>query len=1631
MKLTICCPEGLKQSEIKAISTLKENLRDSWHGYASFLVNDGQGSMEIDLLLITHDRFILCEIKEWSGTINSDGKNWEQSFPSGKTRRQKSPVYIKREHAQRLRSLFTSELKALWGCFYTVEHAIILSGDAIIQNMPEQERLVVFTLDEFLKISSAKGYNQIVPERESSDYLFNKNKLRRPNSERQLAIFNNWFNGGDVFKLRQRVIDGYILPESKNASFAHPKGFYSEYTGDHSETNKVKALMRCWDFSQLGPHAMEQGQRANLGLRERRVVDYVGGEAPQVKKDYLMQPRHSAVEGEIEEDFTEVYEHPPLLVRLDEYLTEVPFTVEARLSLLRSLLTPFVELHNLEIAHRDVALERLWFDKNSQAIIVSGLIAARFPEQGSSQSVGDLREMLASNSMPLPEEKMGEENINAICIDVYQLGALAYQIAFDEKLSGDDIALAWHTPAVDLYEGALEKWIKKAINIEPESRFSSATEMLNELALATILPSDVSKQEEIKIMDALGEFVCPNIIPFVEWAPVTAPEQNLTIGRVSYLSVHEGQKVIVKIWNQLIPTPQQVGKNRRILSFLKKCQAVQKSRIRTQPVVRFGWSQSGLFLVSEYVEGVGLEDFISSERTSEETLLQRLELAEKLVSLIKRLHDSELTHGDLKPENILVTQSESAPEGESNLELYLIDCLDVNLFGEYLENNEYAPKKQVGSTARDIYACYLIVDELFGGCGGFSNKIRAEIARALGNDLQKIPVSLSPLQDSLDLARLMPEEEVKKTLTICYHDASLPETTKAFIPYDGLTALSVNVPKGTEGELRVYLTGKKEKITLFLEYRDNTLQLKKKNSRVIAPAEVIKEFRSYKTSKYGDVIRSQIFFRNAIGSNKELSDFLLGLPLVQKALSISSEDESQLAYTDTTSKDLTTIWRALLQAEHNLHPKVTVGGDIDTAGCGSFKVPINEDFSWYDYGSQDTIQVTDGDLEQPWIYGTLKIRDCTNDTLMVEGRLPKPGRLRPNTQLQLQEHRTVVSWQRRKKALQRVLRNEAVIPDLVRHFSTANDREHVGNIDLPEPPAEIWNNYEKFLDESKLTALRKVLSGPLNVIVGPPGTGKTTLLAYLLGYLNRLPNIKRILLVSQSHVAVNEVALKARQVIKESLKSDDNFESEMVRLGDKEKVCEGLLDIHIDALQSQYRTSFHRDFESRLLCLAPRLNLPKDFILAVAAMYRDIGNDITQYTQLKLNQPSNGSEKQLHKLHSRLSTKIKQFTDETEAVLFDVSPQRKIIGLIAAQHGINNPKKLEKLNELLKIIHQWYQRLSADSDGFAGFMARTRKLVIGTLVGIGKSAYDIASHEYDIAIVDEAGRASASELAMAMQSAHRVILVGDHNQLPPHYEKETLDKVQMELGVSADVLQMTDFERAYSATNGIMLDTQYRMEKPIGDIVSAVFYNGELKTGTKEVKEDLSVLPFPWDRSVTWLDTGSQDTGERKSENSFVNSYEIELICGHLKRISEDDASLKILRNWAKNDSHPPIGIITGYSQQVKLLRERLENDPWAASIRNMIKVDTIDSYQGSENRIIILSLVRNNLQKRTGFMNDNPRINVALSRARNRLVIIGAVSMWKTASRDAPMSKVLEFITERCNAEHDCYQIVPCEQLP
>jgi len=253
-----------------------------------------------------------------------------------------------------------------------------------------------------------------------------------------------------------------------------------------------------------------------------------------------------------------------------------------------------------------------------------------------------------------------------------------------------------------------------------------------------------------------------------------------------------------------------------------------------------------------------------------------------------------------------------------------------------------------------------------------------------------------------------------------------------------------------------------------------------------------------------------------------------------------------------------------------------------------------------------------------------------------------------------------------------------------------------------------------------------------------------------------------------------------------------------------------------------------------------------------------------------------------------------------------------------------------------------------------------------------------------------------------MQSGRRILLVGDHRQLPPLFGHELLRSVAERLGVgSTTILRQSDFERAFGSKYGSavqqVLKKQYRMAPKIGELVATTFYPGQdLGTARGNPPEYYSRLPRPLDDQMTWMDTGHPRShrGESEVGRSFMNRREGAIILRLLRTISQCGGFVASAKKDLK-EGEQLIGVICMYAPQADHIEELILQSDLSADFKALVKVGTVDSYQGKENAIVFVSLVRSNPEYNMGFIRTANRVNVALSRAMERLVIVGSATMF------------------------------------
>ena len=259
--------------------------------------------------------------------------------------------------------------------------------------------------------------------------------------------------------------------------------------------------------------------------------------------------------------------------------------------------------------------------------------------------------------------------------------------------------------------------------------------------------------------------------------------------------------------------------------------------------------------------------------------------------------------------------------------------------------------------------------------------------------------------------------------------------------------------------------------------------------------------------------------------------------------------------------------------------------------------------------------------------------------------------------------------------------------------------------------------------------------------------------------------------------------------------------------------------------------------------------------------------------------------------------------------------------------------------------------------------------------------------------IDEAAQALEAACWIAIRKADRVVLAGDPCQLPP-----TIKCYEAARGG----LERTLMEKVVSNKPAVvsLLKVQYRMHEEIMKFPSQWFYNGELEAASEVRYRGI----LDWDTPIHWIDTSEMDFKEEFVGETFgrINKAEADLLLSELKIYINRISGNRILEE--KID----FGIISPYKAQVQYLRNKIKADASLKPYRSLFTVNTVDGFQGQERDVIFISLVRANEEGQIGFLNDLRRMNVAITRARMKLVILGEA---ETLKHHGFYRKLLEFI--------------------
>ena len=523
------------------------------------------------------------------------------------------------------------------------------------------------------------------------------------------------------------------------------------------------------------------------------------------------------------------------------------------------------------------------------------------------------------------------------------------------------------------------------------------------------------------------------------------------------------------------------------------------------------------------------------------------------------------------------------------------------------------------------------------------------------------------------------------------------------------------------------------------------------------------------------------------------------------------------------------------------------------------------------------------------------------------------------------------------------LRMQSVAIKEFTHDADSLFRDLIGdNISTPD-----WHKYDdiEFFNKqfykveegnNQPEAVKKALSLETNgvlLIQGPPGTGKTTTIVEIVRQL--INQKKKVLVCSQSHAAVGNIYDKLLPY------------------------CDNIIRVDTDEYDISNARNFNSEDYMRFLAnntiLLSRLREKKDDDTIDDTIYSDFkySNEIIQ--------------KQYLQLHNHI---IHYYRDNNE---LDTPTLTKMLSYLENEAKNISGSMLET---------QIYQSKDA---------------ILGTCIGVGMN-YILKNNtvHFDTVIIDEAAKANLAETIVPLRMGDRYILVGDDNQLPPYVDQGEIEELinssrfnednKLSFGEMVNSQNKSLFEYLHYHRDPLFpedclvtLNYQYRMNPEIGNFISSLFYGGKILNGEGTEKQDVFVPGFP--NPVTIIDTSGQKDNQESSvsgSTSHRNVCEAKYICEEI---------VPKLSTVMMNNPGITVGIISPYASQCEYIRSLICDQ----KLRNA--VHTIDSIQGMEFDIVIFSFVRSfrpGSKAKVGFVDDMKRLNVSLSRAKKKLIVVG-----------------------------------------
>ena len=1555
-------PLSEREMHIEIENVLNQNeFSKDWKGYASFQLDVRGQERDFDLVLLTEKIIVCVELKNWHGhNLVTSHNDWILDGQS----RGRSAYHIIASKVRVLSSALRKNCPKLRN-IPPIKGIVVFHGHIDQIHLSDQEKGNVLSKEDFLALmtDSAKFSAHFQPE---NSYF--------PSTLYESEALQSFFSGPTV-QPRPWCFNGYEI--DNHPIFSHPNAVYEEHLAKNAD--KKTALVRLWNFEQNRfPSLLCEENRKNIALREKLVYEYLHERRNSLHYN-MLRPLFSETPSEqIRLDFAEVLgfemHRPRRLVDFMEERLKRVSSFEERASLLQALMAIIQDFHELGIHHNDLIAKNVWSNE-AHEFALTGFYSA------------DLPNCSVVNEPEVDYLDCPDHIPSGVQRDIFALGRMAKEILF----ARDDIA--------ELPDLLREKYFDFVRKAETGTYFSSVREMLTAF-------QDISIGTENNCLYSSKDYDA-FIRSWDTWYDDYVREGKFLLNTKSLKKYRakeiDGDKsIIVSIW-RLNGGPDELSNEQGaiVLNFLNRLDHLKAAN--DEHLVRildFGIAKSEndrLFLIEETTDE--LDSF--NVWQAWHSIGSGLDF-EQFRNFSYELIDAYQTHWDsgscvtpFDGNRILIKHG-----SKGNHPVLILDH-DLSLYAD--ESKESLRKNNLRELFRILNDLSCRVD-----CEGDSiRNVRRVLSDYLSSEI--VTTDLSSLRQALEPPKRSPNMARFDELLI---NGAEDTTLVGSGPERDLFTIKFDAHRTSADHCIAYLCNATQQVTIdisTLEESAYAFLIREKQERSSSgslafscPRVEIEEGvdgNAYETLNSHPLFASYIKTASKLSPARNVKVSPPELPIEEMVISVRD------------------LWNKILLAEQYAIPSYQVlnSDDHELTAYGKQKksksvlhLELDDTPPISRFDKDEPILVLKPKFEGEWgVFGKLDREASKGNNIAV---IPnRRSRFNDASKIQLLSISDHASLSRRRQALKEIDSDTTHISNFSSYFEKNSEIEPLVYTDLAITPPSVAH-----YDKNQVAAFAQVLShGPISLLQGPPGTGKTRFISGLLIHILTTMPYARVLLTSQSNEAVNNALEQAQELC---AKTDIALNA--IRLGNIDKVSDDISWYFSDNIRERYRKKLLIEQESRILRFAPRFGLTADFARTVFQLYSEV------YPALKTMPFGDDETSDYQKDSKQINQTLKRWCVDhglEPSITPNVDAQEnfhRVIDEVTRIAGVTSEASVHKLTKLIELAFELDTGLTSDIGKYSAFSLKTKSIVAGTLVGLGARNLKLDENTFDWVIVDEASRATASELAIACRVGKRVLLVGDHKQLPPTYGDGVHDALQTLLDTHkrVDNLLISDFERIYQSrygqSVGCSLITQYRMDPIIGNLVSECFYDGLLTNGRPSRDSAFArELPIELQSSpVVWFDTSSvpmRGREDRQGESMIYNLDEAAAIASLLRKLFSNTNNL--IAHKDRNTNEPIVGVICMYRGQIRKITELIKKDKLLMEHRDNIKVDSVDSYQGKENQIVILSTVRSMWP---GFLRSDKRINVAISRARDALVIFGSGRLWKEKST-LPLGRVFEHMLE------------------